>query len=83
LLRVALQKGNLIIDIQYGNFAAHIIIDHTGDALQVIDQVLAEMEFDPESVQAVLEALKDAVLCGILHYAPRSGSKALDDILNP
>jgi uncharacterized protein (DUF2267 family) len=51
---------------QYGGYADHIRIGHSGDALQVIDQVLAEKEFDPESVRAVLKALKDAITQGII-----------------
>jgi len=51
---------------QYGGYADHIRIGHSGDALQVIEQVLTEKEFDPESVRAVLEALKDAITRGIL-----------------
>jgi hypothetical protein len=54
------------MNTQYGGYTDHIRIGHSGDALQVIDQVLAETEFDPESVRAVLEALKGAIERGIL-----------------
>jgi len=37
---------------------------YSGDDLQVIIQILVETEFDPESVRAVLEALKDAIKLG-------------------
>jgi hypothetical protein len=51
---------------QYGGYADHIRIGHSGDALQIIGQVLAEKEFDPKSVRAILKALKDAIQRGIL-----------------
>ncbi|MCL1814887.1 MAG: hypothetical protein FWG27_03575 [Treponema sp.] len=50
----------------YGGYADHIRIGHAQDALQVIEEVLEEAEFDLESVRAVLEALKDAITRGIL-----------------
>ena len=50
----------------YGGYEGHIRIGHSGDALQVIDQALEEKEFDPESVRAVLEALKDALERGVI-----------------
>ena len=51
---------------RYGGYADHIRIGHADDALQIIGQVLEETEFDPESVRAVFEALKDAIERGIL-----------------
>ena len=54
------------MEIQYSGYIDHIRIGHAGDALQIIGQVLEETEFDPESVRAVLEALKDAIQQGIL-----------------
>jgi uncharacterized protein (DUF2267 family) len=55
------------MNTQYGGYADHIRIGTHSDALQVIEQVLAETEFDPESVRAVLEALRDAISRGILN----------------
>jgi uncharacterized protein (DUF2267 family) len=43
-----------------------IHIGHSDDALALLDQVLEETDFDPESVRAVLEALKDAIERGII-----------------
>ena len=51
---------------QYSGYIDHIRIGHAGDALQIIGQILSEKEFDPESVRAVFEALKDAIQQGIL-----------------
>ena len=56
----------MIMDRQYGGYADHIRIGHADDALQIIGQVLEETEFDPESVRAVLEAVKEAIERGIL-----------------
>jgi hypothetical protein len=54
------------MDNQYGGYADHIRIGYASDALQMIDQVLTETEFDPESVRVVLEAVKDTIERGIL-----------------
>ena len=56
------------MDRQYGGYADHIKIGHAGDALQVIDQILAEAEFEPESVRAVLEAVKEAIKSRTVFY---------------
>jgi len=50
----------------YGSYEDHIRIGNPSDALQVIEQVLEETEFDPESVRAVLETIKDALERGII-----------------
>lgn len=50
----------------YGSYVDYVRIGNTSDALQVIDQVLDETEFDLESVRAVLEALKDAIRRGVI-----------------
>jgi len=54
------------MDRQYGGYANHIRIGHVDDVLQIIGQILSETEFNPESVRAVLAALKEAIQRGIL-----------------
>jgi hypothetical protein len=44
---------------------ATIHIGHSGDAVNLLDQVLAENDLDPD-VAKVLEAIKDALKRGII-----------------
>jgi hypothetical protein len=60
------------MNTQYGGYAEFIKISHSGDALQVFEQLLAEEEFDSVAVRAVLQALKDAIIT----IAPLDAPKA-------
>ena len=51
--------------MEYGQYADHIHIGHSGDALMILDQILEKSNLDQETKKA-LEAIRDAIDRGII-----------------
>jgi hypothetical protein len=52
-------------DMEYGGYADHLRIGHAGDAVNILDQILENINLDQETKKA-LEAVKDAIERGIV-----------------